>query len=221
MCVYILVLLFRILYKTCELILEHVLSIRGQGHVCYTFGRGLHCDVVIEQDMNNVKVDTLSRIHCTIWRDENLKPVWLTVGQVSSSFSSRKFFHMLRAITFRRACRSTFLPQAFCNSLLHFICPSVLFPPAQPQVHQQFNSSKMNIITKEFLDNQLKKRAFPKGTIGHQFIQSALEKSKCADLSKLTKSVYAACKCFYFHYLIYFVGCVLLCCVFQCVIVVN
>jgi hypothetical protein len=66
----------------------------------------------------------------------------------------------------------------------------------------------MNIITKEILDYQLKKRAFPKGTTGHQFIQSALEKSKCADLSKLTKSVYAACKCFYFHYFIYFVGCV-------------
>jgi hypothetical protein len=119
---------------------------------------------------------------------------------------------MLRAITFRRACRSTFLPQAFCNSLLHFICPSVLFPPAQPQVLQQFNSSKMNIITKEFLDNQLlKKRAYPKGSTGYQFMESALEKSKCPDMSNLTKSVYAACKCSYFHYFIYFVGCVMCC----------
>jgi pSer/pThr/pTyr-binding forkhead associated (FHA) protein len=76
MCVYILVLLFWILYKTCEFY-TYV-------NVCYTFGRGLHCDVVIEQDMTNVKVDTLSRIHCTIRRDEHLKPDRHTVGQVSS-----------------------------------------------------------------------------------------------------------------------------------------
>jgi hypothetical protein len=115
---------------------------------------------------------------------------------------------MLRAITFRRACRSTFLPQAFCNSLVHFICPSVLFPPAQPQVLQQFNSSKMSIITKEFLENQLlkKKRAYPKGFTGHQFMESALEKAKCPDMNNLFKSVYTTCKCSYFHYLISFFG---------------
>lgn len=85
MCVYILVLLFWILYKTCELILEHLLSIRGQGQQRYTFGRGLDCDVVIEQDMTNVRVDTLSWIHCTIRRDENSKPDRKTVIEDNSA----------------------------------------------------------------------------------------------------------------------------------------
>jgi hypothetical protein len=69
----------------------------------------------------------------------------------------------------------------------------------------------MSVISKEFLDKQLKKKkvAYPKGTTGYVFMESALKTSKCPDLSKLTKSVYTACKCSYFRYFIYFVGCVM------------
>jgi hypothetical protein len=63
----------------------------------------------------------------------------------------------------------------------------------------------MSIITREFLENQLlkKKRAYPKAFTGVQFMDSALQKAKCPDVNNLFKSVYTACKCSKFHFLIF------------------
>ncbi len=63
---------------------------------------------------------------------------------------------------------------------------------------------KMNLISKEFLDNQLKKKK-TKSRIectGAQLMNSALQKSKCTEDNDLIKSIYRACEFSSFHFLV-------------------